>query len=87
MRTPDRSLPSNRHRRTICRPSTPPAKSTEPGDRTGLSHFCRLNAARFVVEIVKWHGRNCTYFRASNGGLYRIRNLDKIGYRVEDVAV
>jgi hypothetical protein len=42
---------------------------------------------RFVVEIVKWHGRNRTYFRASNGGLYRIRNLDKIGYRVEAVAV
>jgi hypothetical protein len=42
---------------------------------------------RFVVEIVKRHGRNCTYFRAPNGSLYRIRNLDKIGYRVEVVAV
>jgi uncharacterized protein DUF6927 len=42
---------------------------------------------RFVVEIVKRDGRNRTYFRAPNGGLYRIRNLDKIGYRVEAVAV
>jgi hypothetical protein len=42
---------------------------------------------RFVVEIVKQHGRNRTYFRAPNGGLYRIRNLDRIGYRVEAVAV
>jgi hypothetical protein len=42
---------------------------------------------RFVVEIVKRHGRNCTYFRAPNGGLYRISNVDKIGYRVEDAAV
>jgi hypothetical protein len=41
----------------------------------------------FVVEIVKRHGRNCTYFRAPNGSLYRISNLDKIGYRVEAVAV
>jgi hypothetical protein len=41
---------------------------------------------RFVVEIVKQHGRCHTYFRAPNGGLYRIRNLDKIGYRVEAVA-
>jgi hypothetical protein len=41
----------------------------------------------FVVEIVKRHGRNCTYFRAPNGGLYRISNLDKIGYRVEADAV
>jgi hypothetical protein len=42
---------------------------------------------RFVVEIVKRHGRNHTYFRAPSGGLYRIRNLDKIGYRVEADAV
>jgi hypothetical protein len=38
---------------------------------------------RFVVEIVRWRGRNRTYFRAPNGGLYRISNLDRIGYRVE----
>jgi hypothetical protein len=42
---------------------------------------------RFIVEIVKRHGRNCICFRAPNGGLYRIRNLDKIGYRIETVAV
>jgi hypothetical protein len=41
----------------------------------------------FVVEIVKWRGRNRTCFRAPNGGLYRISNLEKIGYRVEAVAV
>lgn len=38
---------------------------------------------RFTVEIDKWFGRNRTYFRAPNGGLYRIQNLDAIGYRVE----
>ncbi len=37
----------------------------------------------FKVEIDKWFGRNRTYFRAPNGGLYRIRNLGAIGYRVE----
>jgi hypothetical protein len=42
---------------------------------------------RFVVEIVKRRGRNHTCFRASNGGLYRIRDLDRIGYRVEAAAV
>jgi hypothetical protein len=42
---------------------------------------------RFVVEIVKRRGRNRTYFRALNGGLYRIRNLDEIGYSVEAAAV
>jgi hypothetical protein len=41
----------------------------------------------FVVEIVKWRGRNRTCFRAPNGGLYRISNLDRIGYRVEAAAV
>jgi hypothetical protein len=41
---------------------------------------------QFVVEIVKWRGRNRTYFRASNGGLYRIGGLDRIGYRVEATA-
>src|SRR5262249_18422828 len=42
---------------------------------------------RFVVEIVKQRGRNRTYFRAPNGGLYRISNLDNIGYCVEAAAV
>jgi hypothetical protein len=42
---------------------------------------------RFVVEIVRRRGRNHTYFRAPNGGLYRISNLDGIGYRVEAAAV
>jgi hypothetical protein len=42
---------------------------------------------RFVVEIVKRRGRNHTYFRAPNGGLYRIRNIDGIGYRVEAATV
>jgi hypothetical protein len=42
---------------------------------------------RFVVEIVKRRGRNCTYFRASDGGLYRISNLDRIGYCIEAAAV
>jgi hypothetical protein len=41
---------------------------------------------RFVVEIVKQRGRNRTYFRASNGSLYRIRDLDRIGYCVEATA-
>jgi len=41
----------------------------------------------FVVEITKRRGRNNTYFRAPNGGLYRIRNLDAIGYSVEAVTV
>jgi hypothetical protein len=41
---------------------------------------------RFVVEIVARRGRNHTYFRASNGGLYRISDLDRIGYRVEATA-
>jgi hypothetical protein len=41
---------------------------------------------RFVVEIVKRRGRNHTYFKASNGSLYRIRDLDRIGYRVEATA-
>jgi hypothetical protein len=41
---------------------------------------------RFVVEVVKRRGRNHTYFRALNGGLYRISNLDRIGYRVEATA-
>ena len=40
----------------------------------------------FVVEIVTWRGRNRTCFRAPNGGLYRIRNLDSIGYCVEAAA-
>jgi Domain of unknown function (DUF6927) len=38
---------------------------------------------RFVVEIVKRRNRNHTYFRAPSGGLYRISNIDRIGYRVE----
>ena len=42
---------------------------------------------RFVVEITKRHGRNNTYFRAPNGGLFRIRNLDKVGYTVEAAMV
>jgi hypothetical protein len=39
----------------------------------------------FTVAVIKRRGRNRnhTYFRAPNGGLYRIRNLDTIGYRVE----
>jgi hypothetical protein len=37
---------------------------------------------RFTVEIVKRRGRNRTNFRAPNGCLYRIRNLDAIGYSV-----
>jgi hypothetical protein len=41
----------------------------------------------FVVEVVKRRGRNHTYFRAPNGRLYRITNLDRIGYRVEAAAV
>jgi hypothetical protein len=45
------------------------------------------NGDRFVVEIVKRRGRNHTYFRAPSGGLYRISNLDRIGYRVEAAAV
>jgi hypothetical protein len=42
---------------------------------------------QFVVETVKRRGRNHTYFRAPSGGLYRISNLDRIGYRVEEAAV
>jgi hypothetical protein len=38
---------------------------------------------RFVVEIVKRRNRNHTYFRAPNGGLYRISNIDRIGYLIE----
>src|SRR5262249_17415496 len=41
----------------------------------------------FIVEIVTWRGRSRTCFRAPNGGLYRISNLDRIGYRVEAAAV
>jgi hypothetical protein len=41
----------------------------------------------FIVEVVKRRGRNHTCFRAPNGGLYRISNLDEIGYRVEAAAV
>jgi hypothetical protein len=37
----------------------------------------------FTVAVIKRRGRNRTYFRAPNGSLYRIRNLDMIGYRVE----
>jgi Domain of unknown function (DUF6927) len=42
---------------------------------------------RFVVEVVKRRNRNCTCFRAPNGGLYRISNIDRIGYRVEAAPV
>jgi hypothetical protein len=42
---------------------------------------------RFVVEIVRQRGRSHTYFKAPNGSLYRIRNLDSIGYRVESTSV
>ena len=41
----------------------------------------------FVVEVIVRHGRNHTYFRAPNGGLYRISNLERIGYRVEATSV
>jgi hypothetical protein len=37
----------------------------------------------FTIAVIKRRGRNRTYFRAPNGSLYRIRNLDMIGYRVE----
>jgi hypothetical protein len=37
----------------------------------------------FVVEVVKRRGRNRIYFRAPNGGLYRIPNLNAIGYCVD----
>jgi hypothetical protein len=37
----------------------------------------------FTIAIIQRRGRNRTYFRAPDGGLYRIRNLDAIGYRVE----
>jgi hypothetical protein len=42
---------------------------------------------RFVVEIVKWRGRSRTRFRAPNGGLYRIRGLDRIGYCIDAAAI
>jgi hypothetical protein len=41
------------------------------------------NGDYFTVAVIKRRGRNRTYFRSPNGGLYRIRNLDTIGYRME----
>jgi hypothetical protein len=40
----------------------------------------------FMVEIIKQRHRNHTYFRARNGRLYRISNIEMIGYRVEPAA-